>query len=210
MVANWITLARLPLLAGCLAILYLGSPLVRIAGVGLLLVGLLLDTVDGVVARARDEAGLLGSVLDIASDRLYELALWVTFSHLGLVPPIVPIVVLARTTLTDAIRSLGVGEGASPFDQARSRVARFLVGSPWMRSAYSAVKVGAFCGLALAQASLGFPPGCGLREAAPAILITANVLAWIAVGLCLLRGAPVMAEGVRRHWSRSEATVPPC
>lgn len=96
-----------------------------------------------------------------------------------------------------------MGEGASPFDQPRSRLARFLVGSPGMRSAYSAVKVGAFCGLALAQASLGFPPGS-------AILATANVLAWIAVGLCLVRGAPVIAEGVRCHWSRFEATVPPC
>jgi len=69
MLATWITLARLPLLGACLAILYLGSPPVRLVGVALLFVGLLLDTVDGLVARARSETSLMGSVLDIAADR---------------------------------------------------------------------------------------------------------------------------------------------
>ena len=35
MLANWITLARLPLLALCLGILYLGSPAMRIVGAAL-------------------------------------------------------------------------------------------------------------------------------------------------------------------------------
>jgi phosphatidylglycerophosphate synthase len=102
--ANWITLARYPLLLACLAILYLGSPPVRLLGSVLLFVGLLLDTVDGVVARARSETSLLGSVLDIAADRVYELSLWVSFAYLGLISAIVPLVVLVRTTLTDADR----------------------------------------------------------------------------------------------------------
>ena len=210
MLANWITLARLPLLAACLAILYLGSPPIRIAGAALLLLGLLLDTVDGAVARGRAETSLMGSVLDIAADRTYELALWVSFGHLGLVPPIIPLAVLARTALTDAIRSLGVAEGAAPFDQQRSRLARFLVASPWMRTGYSAAKVGAFCGLALAHACLDFPRGSGLRMLGPTALIVGNVLAWMAVGLCLVRGAPVIVEGLRRHWPRPGTAAPPC
>ena len=75
MLANWITLARLPLLALCLGILYVGSPWLRIVGAALLFVGFMLDTVDGVVARHRGESSLAGSVLDIAADRAYELAL---------------------------------------------------------------------------------------------------------------------------------------
>jgi CDP-diacylglycerol--glycerol-3-phosphate 3-phosphatidyltransferase len=197
MLANWITLARFPLLAGCLAILYLGSPPVRLAGAALLFLGLLLDTVDGAVARARAETSLMGSVLDIAADRTYELALWVSFAHLGLVSAVIPLVVLARTTLTDALRGLGVAQGIAPFDQHRSRLARFLVASAWMRTGYSSAKVSAFCGLAVAHALLGFPPESGLRVVAPSLLAAANAIAWIAVVVCVVRGAPVMVEGWR-------------
>lgn len=44
MLANWITLSRFPLLLSTILILYFGSPVVRAAGVGLLLLGLMLDT----------------------------------------------------------------------------------------------------------------------------------------------------------------------
>ncbi|MCA0269008.1 MAG: hypothetical protein LCH53_07300 [Bacteroidetes bacterium] len=39
-----------------------------------------------VVARKLGEASLLGSVLDIASDRIVEAVRWVVFAHLGLIP----------------------------------------------------------------------------------------------------------------------------
>jgi phosphatidylglycerophosphate synthase len=185
MLANWITLARLPLLALCLAILYRGSPAVRVAGAVLLLIGLLLDTVDGVVARKRGETSLAGSVLDIAADRIYELALWMAFAHLGLIPAAIPLIVLARTALTDAFRSLGVAEGSAPLAQQHGRLGRFLVASTWMRTGYALTKIGAFCGLALAQAGY------------PALLEEARTLAWLAVALCLARGAPVLVQGVR-------------
>jgi len=196
MLATWITLARLPLLGACLAILYLGSPPVRLVGVALLFVGLLLDTVDGVVARARSETSLMGSVLDIAADRTYELSLWVTFAYLGLVPAVIPLIVLARTTLTDALRGVGVAEGTAPFEQQHSSLARFLVASPWMRTGYSSAKVCSFCGLALAHACLGFPAGSGLRGIAPALQAAASALAWVTVLFCVVRGVPVIVEGV--------------
>jgi CDP-diacylglycerol--glycerol-3-phosphate 3-phosphatidyltransferase len=199
MLANWITLGRFPLLAACLALLYLGSPPLRVAGAALLFAGLMLDTVDGVVARHRAETSLMGSVLDIAADRTYELALWVAFTHLGLVSPVIPLVVLARTALTDALRSVGVAEGVSPFLQQRSRVARFIVGSSWMRSGYAATKVTAFCGLALAHAFLDFPDGSAARAAADGLLAASQALAWVAVLLCLVRGAPVVVEGLSRR-----------
>jgi CDP-diacylglycerol---glycerol-3-phosphate 3-phosphatidyltransferase len=199
MLATWITLARFPLLGICLAILYLGSPPLRLVGAVLLFVGLLLDTVDGVVARARSETSLLGSVLDIAADRVYELSLWVSFAYLGLISAIVPLVVLVRTTLTDALRSVGVAEGTAPFDQPGARLARFLVASPWMRTGYSSAKVGAFCGLALAHALLGFPADSGLHGIAPDLLAAANAVAWAAVLFCVVRGVPVIVDGLRRH-----------
>jgi CDP-diacylglycerol---glycerol-3-phosphate 3-phosphatidyltransferase len=199
MLATWITLARFPLLGICLAILHLGSPPVRLVGSVLLFIGLLLDTLDGVVARARSETSLLGSVLDIAADRVYELSLWVSFAYLGLISAIVPLVVLVRTTLTDALRSVGVAEGTPPFDQQRARLARFLVASPWMRTGYSSAKVGAFCGLALGHAFLGFPADSGFHGIAPDLLVAANAVAWAAVLFCVVRGVPVIIDGLRRH-----------
>ena len=206
MVANWITLARFPLLAVCLTILYFGSPGLRIAGAAILFLGLMLDTVDGVVARSRDETSLAGSVLDIAADRTYELALWVSFAHLGLVPPVLPLVVLARTTLTDALRSLRVADGTAPFDQPRGRVARFVVASTWMRTGYAAAKVTAFCGLALAHALLALPMDSAWRAAAPTLVDGLNLIAWLAVALCLLRGLPVIGDGL--HLLRADALQP--
>ncbi len=129
MLANWITLSRFPLLAAWVGMLYLGPPAVRLAGVALLMLGLTLDTVDGIVARRMGQTTLFGSVLDIAADRTYEIVLWVCFAHAGQVHPAIPLVVIARTALTDAVRSVGVGRGQAPLAQHTGRLSSFLVGS---------------------------------------------------------------------------------
>ncbi len=197
MLANWITLSRFPLLLLCVLILYLGPPPVQLAGVVLLFVGLMLDTVDGMVARRTGQTSLFGSVLDIAADRTYELVLWVCFADLGLIPAAIPLVVLARTTLTDALRSIGVAQGTAPLEQQRGRLARFLVGSSWMRTGYSVTKVTAFCGLALVEALSAPPPGALLGAALAPMLSGVQVIAWLAVFLCVCRGLPVILTGVR-------------
>jgi phosphatidylglycerophosphate synthase len=198
MLANCITLSRFPLLLVWILVLYLGSPPLRLAGVALLFVGLMLDTVDGVVARRTGRTSLLGSVLDIAADRTYELVLWVCFANLGMIPSVIPLIIVARTTLTDALRSLGVAEGTAPFAQPRSAVARFLVGSPLMRTGYSVTKLMAFCGLALAEALAGFPAGATLGISVTPMLAVLQVIAWSAVIFCVCRGLPVLVGGIPR------------
>ena len=200
MLANWITLSRFPLLLVTILILYFGSPGLRLAGVVLLFVGLMLDTVDGVVARRRGETSLFGSVLDIAADRTYELVLWVVFADLGMIPVAIPLIIIARTTLTDAFRSIGVGQGTAPFAQHRTALGRFLVGSTFMRTGYAVTKVITFCGLALAQALSGFPAiasgrGLGL------MLDVLQVMAWLAVAFCVFRGLPVIIHWLKEYWS---------
>jgi phosphatidylglycerophosphate synthase len=198
MLANCITLSRFPLLLVWILVLYLGSPPLRLAGVALLFVGLMLDTVDGLVARRTGRTSLLGSVLDIAADRTYELVLWVCFANLGMIPSVIPLIIVARTTLTDALRSLGVAEGTAPFAQPRSAVARFLVGSPLMRTGYSVTKLMAFCGLALAEALAGFPAGATLGISIVPMLAVLQVIAWSAVIFCVCRGLPVLVGGIPR------------
>ena len=199
MLANWITLSRFPLLLIIVLILYQGSPGVQIAGVVLLFVGLMLDTVDGVVARKKGQTSLFGSVLDIAADRTYELVLWVCLADLRMIPVAIPLIIIARTTLTDALRSIAVGKGTAPFAQHRTPLGRFLVGSTVMRTGYAVTKVVTFCGLALTQALKGFA-GSNLSLVLPSMWSTFRVTAWLAVLFCVFRGLPVIVHSLREYW----------
>jgi CDP-diacylglycerol--glycerol-3-phosphate 3-phosphatidyltransferase len=200
MLANWITLSRFPLLLVIIVILYFGSPPLQLAGVVLLFVGLMLDTVDGIVARTTGQTSLFGSVLDIAADRTYELVLWVCFTDLGLIPVVIPLIIIARTTLTDALRSIGVGQGTAPFAQHRTSLGRFLVGSTWMRTGYAVSKVVTFCGLALVLALDGLPDQSSYAGWATPLLAVFRVTAWVAVVFCVFRGLPVIISSLRRYW----------
>ena len=200
MLANWITLSRFPLLLISVLILYFGSATLRLAGVALLFVGLMLDTLDGMVARKTGQTSLFGSVLDIAADRTYELVLWVCFADLRMIPVAIPLIIIARTTLTDAFRSIGVGQGTAPFAQHRTALGRFLVGSTWMRTGYAVTKTTTFCGLALAQAFSGFPQDAALARAVPPMMTVLQVTAWLAVAFCVFRGLPVIIRSLRNYW----------
>jgi CDP-diacylglycerol--glycerol-3-phosphate 3-phosphatidyltransferase len=200
MLANWITLSRFPLLLVIVLILYLGSPLVQVVGVALLFLGLMLDTVDGMVARWTGQTSLFGSVLDIAADRTYELVLWVCFADLGMIPVAIPLIIIARTTLTDSLRSMGVGQGTAPFAQHRTALGRFLVGSTVMRTGYAVTKVVTFCGLALAEAFTGLPPQTTFGRAVGPMMEVLRVTAWVAVLFCVFRGLPVIIGSLRRYW----------
>jgi CDP-diacylglycerol--glycerol-3-phosphate 3-phosphatidyltransferase len=207
MLANWITLSRFPLLLVIVLILYFGTPMVRLAGVVLLFVGLMLDTVDGLVARQRNETSLFGSVLDIAADRTYELLLWVCFADLKMIPLVIPLIIIARTTLTDALRSIGVGQGTAPFAQHRTALGRFLVGSAIMRTGYAITKVVTFCGLALAQALSGFSPDTTPARAVPVMMTVLLGTAWLALVFCVFRGLPVIIHSLRHYWNASPGRV---
>lgn len=200
MLANLITLSRFPLLLVTVLILYFGSSPTRLAGVVLLFVGLMLDTVDGMVARKTGQTSLFGSVLDIAADRTYELVLWVCFADLGMIPVAIPLIIIARTTLTDALRSIGVSQGTAPFEQHRTALSRFLVGSTVMRTGYAVTKVVTFCGLALAQAFSDLPPDSGPARSVTLMMQTLRVTAWLAVVFCVFRGLPVIVSSLRRYW----------
>jgi CDP-diacylglycerol--glycerol-3-phosphate 3-phosphatidyltransferase len=200
MLANWITLSRFPLLLVIVLILYFGSPPAQFAGVVLLFAGLMLDTVDGMVARKTGQTSLFGSVLDIAADRTYELVLWVCFADLGMIPLVIPLIIIARTTLTDALRSIGVGQGTAPFAQHRTQLGRFLVGSTWMRTGYAVSKVVTFCGLSLVLALDGYPADSSYGAAGASLLKIFQVTAWLAVVFCVFRGLPVIISSLRRYW----------
>jgi phosphatidylglycerophosphate synthase len=151
----------------------------------------------------------MGSVLDIAADRVYELVLWVALADLRAIPVAIPLIVITRTTLTDAVRSIGIQKGKPPFEQHTSSLARFLVSSAWMRSGYSISKILAFCGLTLGLALAGFPNGSEFQVASGSLLSAFKAIAWLAVIFCIVRGAPVIVSGYRQVRKPVAATESP-
>lgn len=207
-VANLITVIRFPLLLGFLLMLYFGNPGVQLLSVPYLFFALFLDTLDGVIARRTGTTSLMGSVLDIATDRTYELVLWIVLADLGTISVAIPLIVIVRTTLTDAIRSIGVSQGKAPFEQEGSGLGHFVVSSPWMRSSYSISKIVAFCGLTLGYALSGFPQGSNLQAASDPILRVSEIVAWVAVVFSVVRGTPVILSGYRQMRGSRKASTP--
>ena len=169
--------------------------MVQLLSVPLLFFALFLDSLDGAIARRTETTSLIGSVLDIATDRTYELVLWVVLADLGTISLAIPLIIIARTVLTDAIRSIGVSQGKAPFEQQGSGLGHFLVSSAWMRSGYSISKIAAFCGLTLGLALSGFP---SLQSASDPVLRASEIIAWVAVVISVVRGAPVIGSGYRQ------------
>ena len=192
--ANTITLARLPLLIVVVLLLYLDNPVVHIITAGIVLFLIFMDTLDGMVARRRKEAGMLGSKLDIAVDRIVEQVLWIVYAHLHLISVAIPIIFIIRGGLVDTVRSFSLVWGETSFGMMQTKWGRRLVASGFMRSIYGLAKAAAFCLLALALGLRGLWAGTPKAGAAETVWIVAVVLSWIATAICVLRGAPVLLE----------------
>jgi len=188
--ANAITLARFPLLFLYIPLLYTKNPTIIFWCVPFVVFITLMDMFDGIIARRFGEVSLLGSTLDIAVDRAFEIILWVVYSNLNLVPVIIPIIVITRGTLTDAIRAVGMSKGKAAFDQVQHPISRFLVSSRFMRNLYGFIKGTAF---ALVTLAWGFI--CLEHPWADWIHILSLVIAWLTIMLTILRGMPVIIEG---------------
>jgi phosphatidylglycerophosphate synthase len=189
--ANAITLIRIPLLFVYVGLLNTGRPVVIFLCVPFIIGIMLLDMLDGMVARRLNQTSLLGSALDIAVDRSLEIILWVVFAFLGLIPLIIPIVVIARGTLTDAVRCVGTCHGEAAFAQLKHPVNRFLVASRFMRDLYGVVK-----GTAFAVLTLDF--GCKALQHAWSENLHSLALAisWLTILLTIIRGIPVLVEEI--------------
>jgi len=203
--ANIITVSRFPLLFLIVIMLTLPSAGARLTTVPLVVLLILMDTIDGLVARSRHEESLLGSVLDVMTDRSVELVMWVVFAHMRLVPLAIPIIFIIRGTVVDALRAVGVKQGTTPFGSTTSRIGSFLVGSPFMRSSYGIAKALAFTLLALTAALNTYVEiGRGSIQTVNTIHLVAMVFSWIATAFCVVRGLPVIIESFA-GLARSEA-----
>ncbi len=189
--ANLITLARLPLLVILLDILlYASTWQWQLVGLSLLGVLFLMDWLDGLVARQRRQTTDLGAVLDIALDRTVENVLWIAFMYLDLVAFWVPVIFLVRSFVVDGVRGVALSRGKAGFAMMHTPWGRFLVASRFMRGFYGLAKVVTFACLWLTHA-------LSLQD--PHYLVSwqplYQSLVWLTVGLCILRGFPVLLDG---------------
>ena len=198
--ANLITLSRLPLLLFLLeALFYVSSWQWQLVFLGFLIILFLMDWFDGYVARLRNEVTELGAVLDIALDRAVENILWIAFMQLGMVPLWVPVIFLVRSFVVDGVRGAALAKGKSGFGMMHSAWGRFLVASRFMRALYGLVKCTTFCFLWLTHALVLKNPTWS-----QSLHFINQFLILSSVSLCILRGVPVILDG-RFYFQRSQA-----
>ena len=197
--ANLVTLARVLLLFVGVGFIYSRTFQGEMAAFAIILTVILLDGLDGIIARRRNAATPFGAMMDILGDRIVENTLWIVFAHIHLIPVWVPIVVVVRGFITDSLRGVALTQGMTPFGEKtmiRGPLGRFLVSSRFSRAFYAVAKGCAFCALILSlaatEASDPYGPLGGWPET---IYGVALVLVYITVSLCVLRAIPVVTSG---------------
>lgn len=203
MLANAITLSRLLFLALSVFLLHLPNATARLVAFFLIILTILMDAIDGMVARHRGSTGPLGAVLDIAIDRVVENVFWITFVSLELVSLWIALVVVTRGILTDAVRGFALGQGLSPFEMMRTSWGRWLVSQRFMRGLYGVAKAVTFPALALLHTANMAWTGTAQAANLPALRTFVYVLIAVTIAMNLLRGIPVLIES--RRFFREES-----
>jgi CDP-diacylglycerol--glycerol-3-phosphate 3-phosphatidyltransferase len=193
--ANLITLLRFLLLFLLVAMAYWAPPHLQMLNAPLLILIIVLDGVDGWVARRRGEASVFGSIFDIAVDRVVENVLWIVFGDLGLIPMWVAIVFIVRGAIVDSIRYSAISKGQTAFGMLHTPIGRSLVASRWVRGFYGAVKAVTFGWVLMLQPWPALYPHTW-QAWSPMLHAVTTALVLTSVAFCLVRGFPVIAEFV--------------
>ena len=196
--ANFITVVRLIVLFGAVALLYTRQPWAVSCVVVLVYLIIASDWVDGIVARLRDRDDQFGAVFDIAGDRVVEMTFWIVFTQLGVLPLWIPLTMLTRGFMIDGLRAAQMNDGRTAFGKntmMRSSVTRWLTGSRFMRAFYGVAKVLAF-GFLTGLYGSRLPATNGFL--APYDTPIGRAITWgavySAVILSLVRGLPVVVD----------------
>ena len=140
----------------------------------------MLDAVDGMVARTFGFEGEVGKISDLYADHIVANVIWVTLAFIGLVPVWVPLITTTRDFAVDWLRQAGsFCTGLNGFEQVEESHFHWLVSSRWMRASYGVLKLASW-GLALA--SIFLPIGAIFP-----------IVVWMTVVVCLLRAFPAFS-----------------
>lgn len=165
----------------------------------LTIIAFAMDGLDGYIARKFNQSSAWGSVLDIMGDRIVEMTYWIAFACLGLIPMLYPIICVTRAFVTDSIRSVALSKGMTAFGEKTmqsSTIGKFICASRFMRISYAVAKVVAFVLLIVVAGieSLKEPLMHFTSDFLTGLGVTAQILAFVAVFFCVIRGLPVVLE----------------
>ena len=147
---------------------------------------IILDGVDGIIARKLKLTSDFGAFFDIACDRITELIYVSLFATLHWIPFWILVVFLVRGILVDGIRGFAQKEGKTAFGEKsmmETKLGLFLTSSRFMRFSYGGIKAVAFSFMFLTQSI--FPQYLGLEL----------FLIYLMTFYCVIRGLPVLIEG---------------
>ncbi len=205
--ANLLTILRMLLAVVAIEFLFTGNPGLNIAALILTLFVIVLDGLDGVVARMLKEESKFGSVFDILGDRVVENLYWIAFAVIGTVGVWVPMVVVARGIITDGLRSIALSKGYTAFGSStmmQNKFCHFLTASRFSRAVYGTAKALVFLVLIAAYIpNLEYYNPVSVKSfnmyltMKPYLIITADILVYITVAMCIVRGLPVIFESKR-------------
>ncbi len=112
----------------------------RTVALGLLVFALVLDGVDGFLARRYRTSSDTGALLDTLADRITENVVIVFFAAYRMIPPGIAVFVVTRSLIADFIRTLNFQKGIGTFAIHTSLMGRIFVASHFSRALYLVVK----------------------------------------------------------------------
>ena len=205
--ANLLTILRMILAIIAIEFLFSGRPELTVASALLTVFVIILDGLDGYVARAYNEQSKFGSLFDILGDRVVENFYWIAFAILGLVGAWVPLVVVARGIITDGLRSVAFSKGYTAFGEntmMKNKVFHFLTASRFSRAVYGTAKALAFLFVIIAYIpNIEYYDAMNISQFGiytliqPYLILMADILVYITVAMCVIRGLPVLIESKR-------------
>lgn len=152
---------------------------------------ILLDCVDGYVARKMGFSTEFGALYDITGDRIVEYIFWIYFSFVRITSFWYALIVITRGEIVNTLRAYAFKKGKKPFEIHQKPLTRFIVESPFMRTFYAILK-------SLTFSFMGFE--FFLKKKIPLfpylelINICTFILAISTVSICVIRGLPVIFE----------------
>ncbi len=205
--ANILTILRMIMAVVAIEFLFSGRADLCIASAFITLFVIILDGLDGYVARTFNESSEFGSVFDIIGDRVVENLYWIAFAVIGCVGIWVPMVVVARGIITDGLRSIALSKGYTAFGSStmmKNKICHFLTASRFSRAVYGIAKSLVFLFLIIAYIpNLEYFNGMSINGfikftlIQPYLISVADILVYITVAMCVIRGIPVLIESRR-------------
>ncbi|OGT08564.1 MAG: hypothetical protein A2V89_05015 [Gammaproteobacteria bacterium RBG_16_37_9] len=193
--ANLITLFRLISVFIIGAIALYAEPQWQLLNPPLIIINILLDGLDGKIARMRNESSVFGAVFDIAADRIIEITLWLILADLGMVSIWIAIIFVTRGILVDSLRKHHADQGKLPFSIMKTPLGKFLVASRTMRFAIGFIKLVTFSWLFFLIPAAEIWPQIFIVNHELLNYIS-NTLVYSMVTISLVRGVPVILEAV--------------